>query len=165
MAHNQGGRANHTGKKLEDFVESTLAGDGFEIVTYPEWQKDQQAYGPEVLVKHVPFTGLYGGRGFSEFVIHSQRIDPAPIRIECKWQQSQGSVDEKLPFTYLNAIDGHPEPWVILLVDGGGFREGAKNWLREAAAERRYIPEDRPEKRIQVMNLSDFLTWANQTFG
>jgi hypothetical protein len=29
--------------------------------------------------------------------------------IECKWQQVSGSVDEKLPYLYLNCIEAMPE--------------------------------------------------------
>jgi hypothetical protein len=42
------------------------------------------------------------------------------VRIECKWQQSAGSVDEKLPYLYLNAIESMPEDHVIIVYGGGG---------------------------------------------
>lgn len=165
MTTTQGGRANSTGSTLEWFAESTLANKGFAVVNNKEVKGEVSEFGDEVLVKHVPYTSLYGSPSRSEFVIHTQQTSPSPIRIECKWQQSSGSVDEKLPFTYLSAIDAHPEDWVIILIDGGGFRAGALEWLREAAKNRRYIPEDRPEKRVDVMGMAEFLTWANHTFN
>lgn len=75
---------------------------------------------------------------------------------------SSGSVDEKFPYTYLNCVEAMPERDIIIIVDGGGAKQGAVNWLRNAAAARKYA--GCRDKRIQVMNLSEFLVWANRTF-
>ena len=44
------------------------------------------------------------------------------IRIECKWQQSSGSVDEKLPYLFLNAKDCMPEKDIMIIIDGKGWK-------------------------------------------
>ena len=51
--------------------------------------------------------------------------------IQCKWQASPGSVDEKFPFEVLsiqlNEFD------TIIVLDGGGYSRGAEQWLRGQA--------------------------------
>jgi hypothetical protein len=47
------------------------------------------------------------------------------IGIECKWQRISGSVDEKFPYAYLNCIEAMPERDIIIVVDGGGAKQGA----------------------------------------
>ena len=56
---------------------------------------------PDLLVRRVPYQSIYGHRGVTEFLAVSASRGLA-VRIECKWQQSQGSVDEKFPYLYLN---------------------------------------------------------------
>lgn len=159
----QGGHAVKTGGVLERMVVGTLGQHGFEVVYYRDYMKAPRKYGAELLLRHVPYTGLYGGRGFTEFLLRSERYQQE-VRIECKWQQAAGSVDEKLPFTLLNAIDALPENEIIILIDGDGFRAGAKEWIREAAESRRFVPDDKAEKDVRVMSATEFLTWANTTF-
>lgn len=82
----------------------------------------------------------------------------------CKWQQSSGSVDEKFPYLYLNCIEVMPEDDIIIVVDGGGAKKGAIDWLRRTAEEKKYITDKNSLKNISVMSLSEFLVWANKTF-
>ena len=82
----------------------------------------------------MPYTTLYDGRGYTEFLLISQ-IFNLEIRIECKWQQTAGSIDEKLPHVYLSAVNAVPENNVIILIDGPGFRDGAISWLKNIAKE------------------------------
>ena len=116
-----------------------------------------------MLLRNVPYTTLYGGRGYTEFLLKSQSYN-LEVRIECKWQQTAGSVDEKLPHVYLSAAEAVPENNVIILIDGDGFREGAISWLKNITEERKYTPEDKQEKNISIMNSTAFLTWCNNTF-
>ncbi|WP_417022461.1 PD-(D/E)XK nuclease superfamily protein, partial [Bilophila wadsworthia] len=97
---------------------------------------------------------IYGHRGVTEFLAVSASRGLA-IRIECKWQQSQGSVDEKFPYLYLNCIQAMPEREIILLIDGNGYKPGALAWLKQAVA-------SQDAKLIHVFNLVEFLVWANR---
>ena len=130
---------------------------------YPEYIKNPDTHGNELLLRNVPFTTLYNGRGFTEFLLLSEKHD-LKIRIECKWQQKTGSVDEKLAYVYLSCIEAIPENNIIILIDGAGFREGAIQWLKDVAGQRKYIPDDRPNKHVKIMNSTEFLTWCNETF-
>ncbi len=138
-------------------VESVFATHGYETVLYSEWSRRPEKFGSRVLLKNVPYTTIYGHTGRSEFVVVGQG-EPR-IRIECKWQQSAGSVDEKFPYLYLNAVEAMPERMVIIIVDGGGAKPSAIEWLRTAAENRLYL--DDPFKVIRVVDSSGFVRWAN----
>ena len=157
----QGRLANSAGSTLENTVIGTLTSKGFQVVSYRDYTKRPDTRGRELLLRNVPFTSIYGHQGNTEFLIKSEKYR-LEIRIECKWQQSSGSVDEKFPYTYLNCIEAMPERDIIIIVDGGGAKQGAVDWLRNAAAEGKYAGDR--DKRIQVMSLSEFLVWVNRTF-
>lgn len=159
----QGGHlANRSGNTLETTVKATLASKGFEIVRYREWLKKPDKYGDDLVLCNVPFETVYNHKGNTEFLIKSATYD-LEVRVECKWQQSSGSVDEKYPYLYLNCVEKMPEQEIIIIVDGGGAKPGAIAWLRVAAENNLYQDEQNP-KNIHVMNLSDFLIWVNKTF-
>ena len=162
MASSQGGLAASSGNTLERTVIATLESKGFETVRFRVWAKKPHKYGKELLLTNVPFETIYGHNGNTEFLVKSERYS-LEIRIECKWQQSSGSVDEKFPYLYLNCIQQMPEKTIIIIVDGGGAKQGAVDWLRQAA-ESKLFQNSQNETDIQVMNLAEFLIWANTVF-
>jgi hypothetical protein len=131
---------------------------------YRVWEKNPEKYGEELLLKNVPFETIYGHKGNTEFLLISEKYK-LRIRIECKWQQSAGSVDEKLPYLYLNTIEAMPEKDIMILIDGEGFKAGAKTWLKTAVKGKLYTTENNNDKNILVFTLADFFTWANKTFA
>jgi len=158
----QGGFANDAGGTLEGTVISTLGKKGFEVVPYSKWVKKPDKFGNELLLRNVPFTTIYGHPGKTEFLIKSAQHD-MEIRIECKWQQSSGSVDEKFPYLYLNCIEAMPEKNIIIIVEGGGYKQGALQWLKDAVAQQKYLGHNQG-KNIRVMSLPEFIAWANRAF-
>ncbi|MFY7665554.1 PD-(D/E)XK nuclease superfamily protein [Flavobacterium sp.] len=159
----QGKNANTSGNQLETAVIAVLTKKGFELENYRVWESKKEQYGDELLLKNVPFETIYGHRGNTEFLLVSSKYN-LRIRIECKWQQRSGSVDEKLPYLYLNTIETMPEKHIMILIDGDGFKAGAKTWLRKAVKEKLYTNETNRDKVIMVFSLADFFTWANKTF-
>ena len=159
----KGRSANITGNQLEVAVQTVLLNKGFEIEMYRKWEKESENYGKELLLKNVPFETIYGHKGNTEFLLISEKYH-LRIRIECKWQQSAGSVDEKLPYLYLNTIEAMPEKDIIILIDGDGFKKGAKTWLRNAVKEKLYTDETNNDTNVMVFSLAEFFTWANKTF-
>jgi hypothetical protein len=157
----QGGIANRQGRVLEGTVISVFENHGFTRASYSGWHKCPEKYGDEVLVCGAPYTSIYGHRGKTEFLAISKRLNRT-IRIECKWQQSAGSVDEKFPYLYLNCVQAMPENEIVIILDGGGAKEHAVNWLRQAARDRLFL-EHHPDKKIHVLTLSEFLIWGNTT--
>ena len=104
MTSEQGGAiANRQGNILEQQVRQAFASHGFREVAFAEYEKLASGSTlpgvpvPDLLVRRVPYQSIYGHRGVTEFLAVSASRGLA-IRIECKWQQSQGSVDEKFPY-------------------------------------------------------------------
>jgi len=159
----KGIKTNITGTQLEKAVQTVLLEKGFEIEMYRVWNKNPKAFGKELLLKNVPFKTIYGHKGYTEFLLLSEKHD-LKIRIECKWQQSGGSVDEKLPYVYLNSIEAMPEKDIMILVDGDGFKTGAKTWIRDAAIKKLYTNEMNQDTTVTIFSLTEFFTWANNTF-
>lgn len=159
----KGSKSNETGNQLERAVVSVFRGKRFEIVKYRDWEKNKEKYGNELLLVNVPFTTIYKHNGNTEFLLLSERYNIC-ARIECKWQQVSGSVDEKLPYLYLNAIEAMPENTIIILIDGQGWKQGAIQWLKDAVSSKKYSNESNSSKQIFVFNLTEFFTWANNTF-
>lgn len=159
----QGVQANKTGNVLEQLVIGTLAAHGFDSITFSKYTKNPAKYGKELLLRNVPYTTIYNGRGYTEFLLLSEKFN-LEIRIECKWQQKSGSVDEKLAYVYLSCIEAIPEDNIIILIDGAGFREGAIKWIKDVAEQRKFIPDNKPNKNVKIMNSTEFLTWCNETF-
>lgn len=150
----QGAQANRTGNLLESTVENAFAERGFTILAFREYEKRGMPRDGDYLVKNVPYTSIYGHKGKTEFLALSAARN-LEARIECKWQQVSGSVDEKFPYLFENCKI-MPEPLVIVLLDGGGYKPEARRWLRNAAA-------TCTEKNILVLDLTGFLRWANTT--
>lgn len=86
------------------------------------------------------------------------------MRIECKWQQVAGSVDEKLPYLYLNSIEAMPEKMIMILIEGAGWKAGSLKWLKDAVKNKKYTTKENNDKTILIFNLAEFFTWANNTF-
>lgn len=152
-----------SGPILEKTVKQVLSSKGFEIETYKTWEKDKSKYGKELLLTNAPFISIYGHDGHTEFLLLSEKYN-LKTRIECKWQQTSGSVDEKLPYLYLNTIEAMPEDQIMIIIDGAGWKKGAVDWLREAVNKKKYTTQINGNKKIEVFDIKEFLTWANKTF-
>lgn len=160
----KGTKSNVTGNQLEVAVKTVLTGKGFELINYRVWEKNKEKYGEELLLENVPFITVYEHKGNTEFLLISKKYD-LRIRIECKWQQVAGSVDEKLPYLYLNTIEAMPENSIMILIDGAGWKAGAIKWLKDAVKQKKYTTEETKNKNIMVFSLTEFFTWANKTFN
>jgi hypothetical protein len=159
----KGTKGNITGNQLEVAVKTVLLGKGFQIVNYRVWEKAPDKFGKELLLENVPFTTIYEHKGNTEFLLLSYKYK-LHIRIECKWQQVAGSVDEKLPYLYLNSIEAMPEKNIMILIDGAGWKPGSIKWLREAVKNKKYSTAKNKDKKILVFSLTEFFTWANNSF-
>lgn len=162
MLNTQGRYASNQGSILEKTVQNIFESKKFELIKYSAWKKDPSLFGKELLLKNIEYTSIYNHIGRTEFLLLSERYD-AKIRIECKWQQSSGSVDEKLPYLYLNAVYSMPENDIIIVIDGNGWKKGAVEWLKSAVENKLFTPPDF-KKNIRVFSLMEFITWANLTF-
>ena len=149
----QGGQANKTGRVLESVVQNTFIQHGFTVTPHKHYAAAVPMTG-DCLIKRIPYTSIYGHSGKTEFLAISSSRNMR-IRIECKWQQVAGSVDEKFPYLFENCKN-MPEPTVFILIDGGGYKNGALTWLKNATA-------SYSEKDIRVFSMMEFTIWANST--
>lgn len=155
--------ANGNGRALEDTVKGALVGKGFTETSHSDWREAGQPSGKFILT-NAPYKSIYGHekgtRSKTEFLL----VDgDRRIRIECKWQQSSGSVDEKFPYLFLNCCLTMEEPEIILILGGAGCRPAARQWLENAAAFGFHGID--PKGRIKVMDLEKFMTWANGSWA
>lgn len=155
--------ASQSGNTLETILVATLTTKGFKYLPYKVYIKTPQNHGDELLLKDVPYTTIYGHIGRTEFVLKSKKYN-LEIRIECKWQQVSGSVDEKFPYLYLNCIEKIPEREIYIIIDGPGAKLGAVQWLKNACQNRLYSTKYYDEKNITIFTISEFLAWSNSTF-
>jgi hypothetical protein len=82
-----------------------------------------------------------------DFLLYDADVDQYLV-IECKWQQSPGSVDEKYPYLVRNIKEQSPYPCLVLL-DGNGYKPAAKEWLLTQV----------DEKLLGVLSMSEFVKW------
>jgi hypothetical protein len=57
-----------------------------------------------------------------------------------------------------------PEKNIMILIDGEGFKVGAKAWLKKAVETKLYTQPGNNDANIMVYSLAEFFTWANKTF-
>ena len=112
---------------------------------------------PKVVVRNMPFTTIYNSQGKTEFVIMAgvQRI-----RVESKYQCTSGSVYEKYPYMLLNAIYQYVEREVILVVDGGGYKPGARQWIANMLMSN-WMGYREMGKSINLFSIAEFVNWFN----
>ncbi len=158
----QGAKANNNGKIFEQQLIPLFKMNGYTVVKHSDYLKRSAEYESleRLVITSYPFMSIYRQKGKTEFLIVNRERHRV-IRVECKWQQSSGSVDEKFPYMYLNCVYGYKDPEVVLIVDGGGYKPGARAWLEQAVRVRWLLSEDDP-KSIRLMTISEFTAWFNR---
>lgn len=159
----QGARANLNGKTGEDILVPIFENAGYKVVLWGEYKKpSKKAQYDELdklVIKQYPYHSIYNHDGKTEFLLINKAKERR-IRIEVKWQQAAGSVDEKFPYLWLNCVYSFEEHEIILIVDGGGYKQGARDWLVEQA-KKRWLLDGQAEKSVTVMDISEFLQFFN----
>lgn len=135
IMNNGGSLANHNGRNLENFIKQILLQNNYKECTKSKTailnnriNITEKLFMPQVYVGDT----IYGTKRIVDFFILNKNLFPEGLIIECKWQQSKGSVDEKYPFLVLNIIKTKIP--TIVLIDGGGYKPTAMQWLKEQAA-------------------------------
>lgn len=136
MRATPGGRANGNGRTAETLIGAVLKGKGMPFV--PQYPIGNGIYGTPIKVDFY----LPTAPGYLDGLI-----------IEAKWQDANGSVEEKLPYLWFNIEHHYPCP-AIVVIDGPGFRPGAVEWLRGRARVNSNLAD--------VFNLQEFVSWCNR---
>jgi hypothetical protein len=153
MSNNQsqgGSVANSTGSVLENFAEQTLVRKGYDFILKNKFTVSLCLNKKIYTRKQIIAQTIYGTNWNVDFTIHNPNNKPVSLIIECKWQQTGGSVDEKYPYTVANIKEQSPYP-AIILIDGEAHKEGAKEWLKSQI----------DDKLIGVFSMDEFAKWAN----
>lgn len=131
-----GKRANRTGRRLEDFTAGLLEDLGYEEITPPQLFYATREMEQPIFARQVEIgRDLYGKEHRADFVLYHPQRHPNCLVIECKWQAQSGSVEEKFPFLVLSINQNEFD--TIILLDGGGYTDGAANWVRGQAGKNR----------------------------
>jgi len=123
-----GQRANRRGRQLERFVAEELEDAGYQLIKpsaliFAMNYIQQPIYARQVEVGR----DLYNKTRRVDFLLFHPALYTDGLVIQCKWQSSSGSVEEKYPFEVLNVQKGEYD--TIIILDGGGYSEGSKDWL------------------------------------
>ena len=132
VASTGGSTANMTGRSLEDFVQRFIENQGYEENKSKDFLSElpnltNKAYAKQVLIG----KSIYNRDRKVDFILYHPEIWKSGLVIECKWQASPGSVEEKYPFLVAN-IKLSKLPTIIVL-DGEGYTKGAKDWIQNQA--------------------------------
>ena len=150
----QGKNASNAGRRLEDFVEDVLNSKGTFSVRYSKLNDEKSlipSFINKILYKQVPYTKLWGGKGYSDFVLETPE---RKTRIDVRSQEVRGSVEEKIPYLFQTAEKCYPEDEVVIVLDGKGVRPEIREWLIGMANSVKH-------KTIKVLTKEQFKDWAN----
>lgn len=145
-----GKEANISGRRFESEVRRELKAHGFTVVRYSAYMENPDKYTYKKLaLSNVPYQSIYGHNARGEFLlkIHGRTRN---IIIEARRQKVSGSVDEKLPYVYLNALKTAKEKDVFFVYQGEGWKPKAIKWIKTKAKE---------TQGFDVMSLTQFTTW------
>ncbi len=123
----QGGGANRAGRRLEAWVDDILDERKYKKVIQREFAVRKQHGNPIYATQCVVGKDIYGKNRRVDAILFHPELFPKCLVLQCKWQASGGSVDQKYPFEVLSIKESELE--TIIVLDGGGYSEGARDWL------------------------------------
>lgn len=147
----QGGyTANKTGNNLERFIENILIDEDYTFIDKNEFISSISDI--KIFTKQLHLCkGIYNTKISCDFILYHPEKHSDCLVIESKWQQSPGSVDEKFPYLVANIQDIYPYKTIIVL-DGGGYKKGAEEWLRSQVK----------DNLMGVYNMTEFRIYVNK---
>lgn len=145
--------ANSNGNVLEKFLADRLVDEGYTQVIntkfIPATYLEQPVFARKVYIG----KSIYGTNMYCDFLIYHPQKHKDILAVECKWQQSAGSVDEKYPYLVTNIQHIYPYK-TIIIVDGGGYKPKALEWLKSQVG----------NNLKGVYSLMEITTMANKKF-
>lgn len=145
----RGARANRRGRQLEDHVHGLLS-EEYEEVSPSRFFAARCLEQPIFAGQVVTGKNIYARSRKVDFILYHPTKWPDCLVIQCKWQASSGSVDEKFPFE-VECIAADQFAAIIVL-DGGGASKGARAWLSEQRGKRNLV---------DVFDLGAFQRWQS----
>ena len=111
-------------------------------------------------VTNAPYTTIFGETAASSFLIVDEY---RKIRIEACILSTDNDNDEDFPYMLLNGIYAYPEKEIIFVVDGGGYKPGARKWLEKNIKDN-WLDFKKTGKDIKLMTIVEFINWFNHEF-
>lgn len=142
-------------KPVREILEHYLNTKGF--ITILEKDIDFSDRPVKYLVKNAKYSTIYGTRGSSEFLIVDKE-KKISIRVEIKIQEKSGSVDEKYPYMYINALTMHPDD-VIIILEGAGYKKGARDWIEDKIKDNWL---NNGTKNVQLLSLIEAINYFDE---
>lgn len=93
---------------------------------------NRHAVGGKQYAKQVVIgDSIYGTKVRCDLLVLNSEKFPDGLVIECKWQQSRGSVDLKYPLNVFNILKIAVP--TIILIDGNGYSKKSFAWIKDQA--------------------------------
>lgn len=144
------GKANKRSRILESNVRQLLAED-YQQVSALRFFACRCLEQPIFAEQVTTGVNIYTKERRVDFILYHPSKWKDCLVIQCKWQKSSGSVDEKFPFEVeCIAHDSFP---TIIILDGGGYSKGAQNWLLAQRGQRNLV---------DVLDRDEFIRWQTQ---
>lgn len=147
-------KANRTGHVFENQIENLITERNY------MWFPPNRIIAGSILEQPIytaqyPISkSLYEGKDTrADFILYHPQKHPDFLIIECKWQQSKGTAEEKLPYLVSNIEQNYKYPSMIV-IDGGGHSKGAIKWIKDQEG----------ESISHVCSLSEFTRMVNNDF-
>ena len=137
---------------LQQFILELLCGRGYQAVARNRFMAALILRQPLFTTKFHVGKGIYGTEQYCDFICYHPERWPDNLIIESKWQKRAGSVDEKYPYLVLN-IQNHYRCPTVLVLDGGGYKNGAELWIRAQVGHGNFR---------HVFDMADFRAWADE---
>ena len=143
--------SNKTKKNLKSFIDNCLRDKGY--ISVPSNQIEVSKYlNQPIYAKHYLIgKTVYEKDLHCDFILYHPEKYPEHLLIDSKWQQAKGSTEQKFYF-WINHIKMLYPYTTIILLDGGGYSDGAEKWVKKQI----------DEKLIKVFNMTEFQKWVNE---
>lgn len=141
MSLTAGSKAARAGKSFEDKFAKRLIQLGYVEIQNP-FEKEEFLQGRPwklsrwYLRQAIIGETIFGRTRFVDFFVGGKAF-PAGIVVECRWQKSPGTVEDKVT-TLLENIKLSERP-TILLLDGGGAGKGVISYLKKQLGQNQYL--------------------------
>ena len=146
----KGKRANKWGQALENNVVALLD-DEYTKVTPQRFFALRDLKQPIYAQQCIVGKNIYAKDRKVDFILYHPTRWKKCLVLQCKWQSSGGSADEKYPFEVLSIQMNEFE--TIIVLDGGGYAKGAELWLKGQVGKK---------KLLHVLSLGEIRRFQSQ---
>ena len=133
----KGTGANRSGGRLEAFVADILDERGYFFVPPVRFFPARDLEQPICTHQYETGKDIYGKKRRVDTILYHPRLWADCLVIQCKWQASRGSVEEKYAYEVMSIAQNEFD--TIIVLDGGGYTDAAKQWLLNQSGKNRLL--------------------------